>query len=116
MFKIICVKFCFPVCRKKEQSLAVLILDANRCAYMYVHGCVFVYVYTLPRSWHLLYFHNSFLYKPKHATATKLNREQGIVVALTSRERVIKRKIREEIQNLCLLGEGVSTFGNPARA
>ena len=96
--------------------MAVLILDANRYIYVYVHGCVFVCVYTFPRSWHLLYFHNFYLYKPKHGSATKLNTEKDIVAALTSRERVIKRKIREKIQNLCLLGEGVSTLGNPVRA
>lgn len=64
------------------------------CAWVYAHKCAFVYVYIFPRSFHLLYFHNCFLNKPKHSSATKLDTEHDIVAAFIGRGRVIKRKIR----------------------
>lgn len=82
------------------------------CTWVCICGCLYI----CPRPCCLLYFHNRFLNKPKHGSATKLDTEQDIVAAFTSRERIIKRKIRKHIQNPHLLGEGVSTLGNPTRA
>lgn len=83
------------------------------CAYVYAHGSAFVCVYLKVLS---LYFLSCFLNKSKHSSAKKLDTEHDIVAAFIGRERVIQRKRREHIQNPPLLGEGISTLGNPTRA
>lgn len=105
----------FPFLQEEEINLSN---NDFVCKYVCICVCTWVCicVYIFPRSCHLIYCHNCFLNKPKHSSATKLDTEHDIVAIFMGRERTIKKKIREHIQNPTLLGESVSTLGNPTRA